>query len=114
MTSIGTAVRRITVPMPYAVAATSVASVSPMEAAGAEDAIPMTTSCVTLMASGSSLRSGSAAGVMVALRRAGTEGSGIADVRSFQELSVFAGTATNRMIDHRYAACLTRNVIRLA
>src|SRR5690349_21717587 len=43
------------------------------------------------MASGSSLRSGTAAGVMVALRRAGTEWSGITDVCSFRELSVLPG-----------------------
>ena len=52
MTSIGTAVSRMTGPLPYAVAAARAASVSPIDAAGAEDAIPMTTSCVTLMASG--------------------------------------------------------------
>jgi len=52
MTSIGTAVSRMTGPLPYAVVAARAASVSPIDAAGAEDAIPMTTSCVTLMASG--------------------------------------------------------------
>ena len=62
MTSIGRAVSTMTAPLPYAVAAASAASVSPIDAAGADDAIPMMTSCVTLIASGSSFRSGPATG----------------------------------------------------
>ena len=73
MTSIGIAVSRMTAPLPYAVAAASAASVSPIDAARADDATPMITSCVTLMASGSSLRSGKATGAIAVLRRADEE-----------------------------------------
>src|SRR3984893_3283336 len=59
MTSIGTAVNSSTGPLPYAVATASAASDSPTVAAGADDAIPITVSCATPIAS----RSNQAGGV---------------------------------------------------
>ena len=59
MTSIGTAVSTMTAPLPYEVAAASAAIVRPIDAAGADDAIPMTTSWVALIALGLSFPSGS-------------------------------------------------------
>ena len=50
----GIAVRMMIGPTPYAVAAASAASVRPTDAAGAEDAMPMTVSCATPIALGSS------------------------------------------------------------
>src|SRR5216683_5853179 len=61
MISIGIAVSTMTGPLPYAVAAASVASVSPVDTAGADDAIPITVSCATPIASGSSRADGAGA-----------------------------------------------------
>src|SRR5215813_5384023 len=58
MISIGIAVRRRIGPAPYAVAAASPAIERPTVAAGADDAIPMTVSCATPIALGSSLATG--------------------------------------------------------
>ena len=54
MTSIGMAVRIRIGPLPYSVATASAASESPTVAAGADEAIPMTVSWATPIASGSS------------------------------------------------------------
>ena len=54
MISMGMAVSSRIGPLPYAVAAASVASDRPTVAAGAEEAIPMTVSCATPIAFGSS------------------------------------------------------------
>ena len=48
-------------PLPYAVAAANAASVSPTDAAGADDAMPITVSCATPIASGSSRAAGAGA-----------------------------------------------------
>ncbi len=58
MISIGMAVKIKIAPAPYAVAAASPAIDKPTVAAGADDAMPMTVSCATPMASGSSLATG--------------------------------------------------------
>ena len=58
MTRIGIAVSTSVAPAPYADAAASAARVSPAVAAGADDAIPITVSCTTPMASGSSRPAG--------------------------------------------------------
>src|SRR5437588_6085862 len=54
MISIGTAVTRMTGTLAYAAVAASAAKVRPADAPGAVEAIPMTVSWTTLMASGSS------------------------------------------------------------
>ena len=61
MMIIGIAVSTMTGPLPYAVTAASAGSVSPMEAAGAEEARPMTVSWATPIASGWSLAGGAGA-----------------------------------------------------
>src|SRR5215471_11442067 len=58
MISIGIAVRIRIGPAPYAVAVASPAMDKPTVAAGADDAIPMTVSCATPIALGSSLATG--------------------------------------------------------
>src|ERR1700730_8895934 len=61
MTSIATAVNSSTGPLPYAVATASAASDNPTVAAGADDAIPITVSCATPIASGSNRAGGGGA-----------------------------------------------------
>ncbi len=61
MMSMGIAVRITITPLPYAVAAASAASVKPTDAAGADDAMPITVSCAAPIASGSSLLTGTGA-----------------------------------------------------
>src|ERR1700741_1376994 len=61
MISMGTAVTIMPGPLAYGAAAASAARVRPADAPGAVEAIPMTVSCTTLMASGSS-RAGSSPG----------------------------------------------------
>ena len=61
MISIGIAVSSKISPLAYAVAAASAASDNPIVAAGADDAIPITVSCATPIASGSSLVPGEGA-----------------------------------------------------
>src|SRR5215470_1227651 len=58
MISIGIAVRIKISPLPYAVAAARPAIDRPTVAAGADDAMPITVSCATPIASGSSLATG--------------------------------------------------------
>jgi hypothetical protein len=58
MISIGIAVRIRIGPLAYAVAAASAASDNPTVAAGADDAIPITVSCATPIALGSSRAGG--------------------------------------------------------
>jgi hypothetical protein len=58
MISMGTAVMRRTGPLPYAVAAASAASDRPIVAVGAEEAMPMTVSSATPIASASSRPAG--------------------------------------------------------
>src|SRR5690349_11212881 len=63
MTIIGSAIRMRAGPLAYAVANASAASVNPDDAAGAAVAIPMTVSCATPMAFGSSLPEGTSPGL---------------------------------------------------
>jgi len=73
MISIGTAVSKISTPPPYAVTAASDASVAATVPAGADEAIPITVSCVTPIASGSSR----ACGARIFPATAGVERSAI-------------------------------------
>lgn len=61
ITSIGTATTTRTSPPPYADDAASAASVAATVPAGADDAIPITVSCTTPIASGSSRAAGASA-----------------------------------------------------